>query len=168
MLVACSQAWEPRLSKGVLTFSPVIQHSSSFVRSQVVYYVFGSFPIKLRVCPQVSDRLFLPSPSSCHPYSLVFSKCCVMGIGPSSEFSLFPRGLPSGALFFSGLDKHSSWDSLLDLRFKVLNFNCWGQPRDIVVKFSCSASVAQGSPVRILGVDLCTTCQATLWQESHI
>ena len=44
----------------------------------------------------------------------------------------------------------------------------WGQPSGTVVKFTCSALVAQNSPVQILRVDLCATCQAMLWQVSHI
>ena len=38
-----------------------------------------------------------------------------------------------------------------------------GGPGGVVVKFGCSTSVAQGSPVRIPGADLCTTCQPMLW-----
>ena len=38
----------------------------------------------------------------------------------------------------------------------------------IEVKFACSASAAQGSLVRIPGMDLRTTYQAFLWQASHI
>ena len=44
----------------------------------------------------------------------------------------------------------------------------WGWPGGKAVKFMPSASVAQGSLVRIPGADLCTTCQTTLWQASHI
>ena len=40
-----------------------------------------------------------------------------------------------------------------------------GWPGGAVVKF---ASAAQGSPVRILGADVCTACHAILWQASHI
>ena len=43
-----------------------------------------------------------------------------------------------------------------------------GQPGGAVVKFTCSASVAQASPVHIPGVELHITCQAMLWQASHI
>ena len=43
-----------------------------------------------------------------------------------------------------------------------------GQPSGAVVKFALSTSVAQGSPIRILGVDLGTVYQAMLWQASHI
>ena len=43
-----------------------------------------------------------------------------------------------------------------------------GQPSSAAVKFACSASAAQGSPVWILGVDLHTAYQAMLWQVSHI
>ena len=39
----------------------------------------------------------------------------------------------------------------------------WGWFGDVAVKFVCSASAAQGSQVRILGTDLCTVHQATLW-----
>ena len=35
----------------------------------------------------------------------------------------------------------------------------WGQPGGAVVKFACSASVAQGSPVQILCANLCTAYQ---------
>ena len=44
----------------------------------------------------------------------------------------------------------------------------WGQPVGAVVKFAYSASAAWSSPVRILGVDPHTACQAMLWQASHI
>ena len=37
-----------------------------------------------------------------------------------------------------------------------------------VVKFTCSTSVARGLPVRLLDADLCITCQAMLWQASHV
>ena len=37
-------------------------------------------------------------------------------------------------------------------------------PGGVVVKFACSASAAQGSPVQILGVDPLTAHQARLWQ----
>ena len=43
-----------------------------------------------------------------------------------------------------------------------------GKPGGTVVKFAHSASVAQASPIQILGVDLFTTCQAcqaVLWQH---
>ena len=43
------------------------------------------------------------------------------------------------------------------------------QPSVVVVKFVCSASVAQDSQVHIPGTDLHTTHQAMLWQVvSHI
>ena len=35
-------------------------------------------------------------------------------------------------------------------------------------KFARSALVAWGLPVRIPGVDLCTACQAMLWQAAYI
>ena len=37
-----------------------------------------------------------------------------------------------------------------------------------MVKCASSASAAQGSLVRTLGADLCTACQAMLWQASYI
>ena len=40
-----------------------------------------------------------------------------------------------------------------------------GWPGGVLVKFTCSASVAPGLQVRILGADLCTTPQALLWQH---
>ena len=43
-----------------------------------------------------------------------------------------------------------------------------GRLSGTAVKFAHSDSVAQGSLVRILGVDLRTACQAMLWQASHI
>ena len=55
--------------------------------------------------------------------------------------------------------------------------NIWGifkraregdQLSGTIVKFTCSALTAQGSLVWIPGVDLCTACQAMLWQASHI
>ena len=45
----------------------------------------------------------------------------------------------------------------------VLNDFVWGQPGSTAVKFSCSTLAAQGSTVRIRGVDLRTACQAMLW-----
>ena len=41
---------------------------------------------------------------------------------------------------------------------------CSGQRGGIVVKFAHSASVTQGSRVRILGMDLDTAHQAMLWR----
>ena len=41
-------------------------------------------------------------------------------------------------------------------------------PSEAATKFTCSASAAQGSLVRIQDADLGTACQAMLWQESHI
>ena len=49
---------------------------------------------------------------------------------------------------------------------KILN--CWGRPGGAPVKFARSALAARGSPVRILGADLCTACQAMLWQVFHV
>ena len=43
-----------------------------------------------------------------------------------------------------------------------------GQPGGAAVKFTRPASAAWGSPVQIPGADLCTACQAMLWQVSHI
>ena len=40
-----------------------------------------------------------------------------------------------------------------------------GQPGGVVVKFTCSASAAQGSRVQIPGTDLYPAHQATLWQH---
>ena len=40
-----------------------------------------------------------------------------------------------------------------------------GQPRGVVVKFAHSISIAQGSQVQILGMDLHTAHQAMLWQH---
>ena len=44
----------------------------------------------------------------------------------------------------------------------------WGQPSGAAVKFTHSTSVAWGSLVWIPGADLCTACQAMLWQASHV
>ena len=41
-------------------------------------------------------------------------------------------------------------------------YRVWGQPLGQIVEFTCSASVAWGSPVQILGEDLCTAHQGTL------
>ena len=46
--------------------------------------------------------------------------------------------------------------------------NSQGQPSGVMVKFTHFTSVAQGSPVRILGLDLWTAYQAMLYQVSHI
>ena len=43
-----------------------------------------------------------------------------------------------------------------------------GQPSGTVVKFAHSTLAYQGLPVRVLGADPCTDCQAMLWQASHI
>ena len=43
--------------------------------------------------------------------------------------------------------------------------NKQGPPGGVVVVFAHSASLAWGSPVWILGVDLCTTRQAMLWRH---
>ena len=52
------------------------------------------------------------------------------------------------------------------LEFKADKFR--DRPGGTAIKFTGSASVAQGSPVQIPAVDLHTTCQAMLWQASHI
>ena len=49
-----------------------------------------------------------------------------------------------------------------------LKGNLRGQPAGAAVKFAHSGSSALGLPVQIPGVDLHTTCQAMLWQASHI
>ena len=41
-------------------------------------------------------------------------------------------------------------------------------PGGTMVKFAHSALVARGTLVQIPGADLCTSCQAMLWQVSHI
>ena len=43
-----------------------------------------------------------------------------------------------------------------------------GQPGGAAIKFARSASAAWGAPVQILGMDLCTACQAMLWLVSHV
>ena len=43
-----------------------------------------------------------------------------------------------------------------------------GWPCGAAVKFTHSALAASGLPVQIQGADLCTTCQAMLWQASCI
>ena len=43
-----------------------------------------------------------------------------------------------------------------------------GLPSSVAVKFTHDASVAQGSQVQMLGAELHTTCQAVVWQASHI
>ena len=47
-----------------------------------------------------------------------------------------------------------------------ISFRVW--PSSAADKFARSALAAWGSPVQILGADLCTACQAMLWQASHI
>ena len=42
---------------------------------------------------------------------------------------------------------------------------CRGHPGGIAVEFVYSSSVAQGSLVQILGVDLCVAHQAMLWRR---
>ena len=54
------------------------------------------------------------------------------------------------------------------IEIALIKQKTWGRPGGTVVRFACSPSVARGSPVQILGADLCTTHQAMLWQESHI
>ena len=56
---------------------------------------------------------------------------------------------------------------LLDLCLKTKKA-IRGWRGSVVVKFSHSASAAQGSPVQIPGVDLHTAYQAMLWQASQI
>ena len=41
-----------------------------------------------------------------------------------------------------------------------------GQPGGAAVKFARSLLVDRNSSVQIPGADLCTTCQAVLWQAS--
>ena len=50
----------------------------------------------------------------------------------------------------------------------IKNINMRGQPGGAAVKFIRSALAVPGSPVRILGADVCSACQAMLWQASHI
>ena len=47
----------------------------------------------------------------------------------------------------------------------VKRFSDWGWSGGIVVKFACSISVAWGSCIQILSVDLHTTYQVVLWQH---
>ena len=53
--------------------------------------------------------------------------------------------------------------SLLALKLRIR-----GWPGGTVVKFAHSTSVAWGSRVQILGVDLHMVCQAMLWQASLV
>ena len=50
----------------------------------------------------------------------------------------------------------------------LLNVAVRGQPSGAAVEFMHSTSAAWGLLLWILGVDLCTACQAMLWQASHI
>ena len=65
----------------------------------------------------------------------------------------------------------SQWDMGLAKMNKSFNSELlkkqltWGWPHGVVVKFTCSASVALVSQVLIPVVDLHTTCQAMLWQR---
>ena len=52
------------------------------------------------------------------------------------------------------------------LIFKKSNF--WGWPSAAVVKFTRCTLATWDSLVWIKGVDLHTTCEAMLWQASHI
>ena len=52
--------------------------------------------------------------------------------------------------------------------YKSLLLTLFGQPSSVVVKFSCSALVAQVSLVWIPGAELSTAYQAMLWEASHI
>ena len=49
----------------------------------------------------------------------------------------------------------------MSILFKNMKTRGW--PSGVVVKFMCSALVAQSSMVGILHADLRTTCQAMLW-----
>ena len=73
-------------------------------------------------------------------------------------YVLFEKSLPQGHEVI-----------LLCLLLKVL---CWGQPSSIVVKFACSASVARGLQVWILGADLASLvkpcCGSILQKERKI
>ena len=40
-----------------------------------------------------------------------------------------------------------------------------GRPRGVVIKFTCSTSVARSLQIQILGVDLHTAHKAMLWQR---
>ena len=62
----------------------------------------------------------------------------------------------------SRANRHGNWNYLTQKE----SLGAW--PGGIVVNFVCPASVAQGSPVQIPGVDLRTAYQAMLWLASHI
>ena len=55
------------------------------------------------------------------------------------------------------------FDSSLGYLIDISNNMSRGQPSGIVVKYTCSASAAQGSQVRIPGMDLHTAHQTKLW-----
>ena len=61
------------------------------------------------------------------------------------------------------------FDAPKQLEFQMFTKTEWEGPAwCTVVKFSRSASAAWGFPVQIPGADLRATCEAMLWQASHI
>ena len=51
-------------------------------------------------------------------------------------------------------DAHRPWPWECTKNGRNKNSGAWGQPRSAAVKCACSASAAQGSQVRIRGVDM--------------
>ena len=77
---------------------------------------------------------------------------------------LYSEALPS--IYHYKINIHCTYDYYLSSCQE--SFRHWGRPSSAVVKFACSTSAAPDLPVRILGVNLHTACQAMLWQASHI
>ena len=73
------------------------------------------------------------------------------------------RGLGGGGEPDETFYTNGSHDVQVSIKPRAL-----GQPGGTVVKFALSAPATRSSPVWVLGVTLCTACQAMLWQASHI
>ena len=64
-----------------------------------------------------------------------------------------------------GSNKKKHITETFSICLKVKKIILTGRPRGVVVKFMCSALVAWGLQVQILGVDLHSADQAMLWQH---
>ena len=85
-------------------------------------------------------------------------------VGLSGPAQVQAHETDSAQRYWVTCSQSHSWDmSKLGLK---LVFG--GQPGSAALEFAHSTSAAQGSPVRILDAHLRTTCQAMLWQGSHI
>ena len=155
----------------------------------IVWIVCCSFPIKPTIIIELGTKERLkPSLSVCQPN--IFRTVCYMQVNISTFCvccSDFPVIWTQQPLWSIPQLRHQSHDSIsrdkslgsghdwggcacsCHAQTQLQECPSWGgRPRGAVFKFAPSASAARGSLVWIPDADLGTTCQAMLWQASHI